>query len=91
MFLLKNKIDKNLSYYLKHNSYKKYRVLIKCNTLRDNIVKKIHTYKGDVLYSLEYCNIICCEHCFQQYIDTVREVVVVTVFEKPGFIGEKTC
>jgi subtilisin family serine protease len=59
MFLLKNKIDKNLSYYLDHNSYKKYRVLIKCNNLRDNIVKKIHTYKGDVLYSLEYSNIIC--------------------------------
>ena len=59
MFLLKNKLDKNLSYYLNHNSYKKYRVLIKCNNLRANIVKRIQSYKGDVLYSLEYSNIIC--------------------------------
>ena len=59
MFLLKNKIDKNLSYYLNNNSYKKYRVLIKCNNLRDNIVKKVHSYHGELLYSLEYSNIIC--------------------------------
>ena len=59
MFLLKNKIDKNLNYYLNNNSYKKFRVIIKCNNLKENVVKKIKSYKGELLYSLDYSNIIC--------------------------------
>ena len=59
MFSYKNKIDKNLSYYLENKSYKKYRVLIKCKNLQDGIAKKISSYKGDLYYSLKYSNLIC--------------------------------
>lgn len=59
MFSYKNKIDRNLSYYLDKKSYKKYRVLIKCKNLQDGISKKISSYKGELLYSLKYSKIIC--------------------------------
>ena len=59
MFSYKNKLDKNLSYYVNNKSYKKYRVLIKCRNLQDSIAKKITSYKGELLYSLKYPKIIC--------------------------------
>lgn len=59
MFLYKNKLDPNLSYYLKKNSYKNYRVLIKCKNFQNNIEKKITSYRGQVLYSLKISKIIC--------------------------------
>lgn len=59
MFLFKNKLDQNLNYYLNNNSYKKYRVIIKFNNLKDTIIKKIRSYKGELIYSLDYSNIIC--------------------------------
>ena len=59
MFSYKNKIDRNLNYYLNEMSYKKYRVLIKCKNLQDGIAKKILSYKGELIYSLKYAKIIC--------------------------------
>lgn len=59
MFSSKNKIDKNLKYYLSNHLYKKYRVLIHCKNFKDSIEKKIKSYNGEVLFSLDYSNIIC--------------------------------
>lgn len=59
MFSFKNKIDKDLKYYINNRSYKKYRVLIKCKNFKENISKKITSYKGELIHCLEYSNIIC--------------------------------
>lgn len=59
MFSSKNKIDKNLKYYLSKNLYKKYRVLINYKNFKESIEKKITSYGGTVLFSLKYSNIIC--------------------------------
>lgn len=59
MFSLKRKLDKNLNYYLSHRSFNTYRVLIKCKSLLNQIAKKVSKYKGTLIYSLEYSNIIC--------------------------------
>lgn len=40
MLWLKNKLDNNLRHALKNNYYKKYRVLIYCRNLKNNIEKK---------------------------------------------------
>lgn len=58
MFSFKNKLDYNLNIALKNNSYKKYRVLVKCKNLFSSIVKKISHFKGALIYSLDYCNIV---------------------------------
>lgn len=58
MFFLKSKIDPNLMSLIKENSYKKYRVLIKCKNLQDNTTKKISSYKGNLINSLEFSHII---------------------------------
>lgn len=59
MFSSKNKIDKNLKYYLSNNLYKKYRVLIHCKRFKDSVEKKVKSYRGEILFSLDYSNIIC--------------------------------
>jgi len=59
MLWLKNKLDNNLRHALKNNYYKKYRVLIYCRNLKNNIEKKIVSYKGNIIHSLTFCNVIC--------------------------------
>lgn len=59
MLWLKSKLDSNLRYALKNNYYKKYRVLIYCKNLKNNIEKKIVSYKGTIIHSLNLCNVIC--------------------------------
>lgn len=58
MFFLKSKIDPNLMNLIKQNAYKKYRVLIKCKSLQDSVEKKISSYKGALINSLEFSHII---------------------------------
>ena len=59
MFSFRNKIDSNLKYYIDNKIYKKYRVLIECKNLTKEIAKKISSYKGELIYILEYSNIVC--------------------------------
>lgn len=59
MFSFKNKIDPNLKYYLSNRLYKKYRVLIKCKNFTKEIARKISSYKGELIYILEYSSIVC--------------------------------
>ena len=59
MFSFKNKLDRNLQYYLKSKNYKEYRILIKYKNFGESLSKKIGSYKGTVLHSLEYSKIIC--------------------------------
>lgn len=59
MLSLKNKLDSNLRFFIDNRCYKNYRVLIKCKTLLDGISKKISSYKGTLLYTLKYSNIVC--------------------------------
>jgi len=59
MFFHKNKLDKNLNYYLSNNCYKKYRVLIKYKHLTDSILKKLASNKCEFLYTLHYSKILC--------------------------------
>ncbi|SFD19943.1 S8 family serine peptidase [Clostridium uliginosum] len=58
MFSYKNKLDCNLKYYMTHNSYKNYRVLIKYRNFQSSLEKKISSYKGKVHYIIECANII---------------------------------
>lgn len=59
MFFLKNKLDKNLLYHISNNNYKNYRVLIKYKNIKNSIIKKIQSSKGEVIYILDYSCIIC--------------------------------
>lgn len=64
MFSVTKKLEHNLRYFLDNNTYKRYRVLIKCKNLQDNIVKKISSYKNskvknELIYSLKYSSLIC--------------------------------
>lgn len=59
MFWFKNKLDKSLHHAMKNDFYKKYRVLIYCKNFKDNIEKKIKSYRGSVVHSIRQCSIIC--------------------------------
>jgi subtilisin family serine protease len=59
MFFHKNKLDKNLKYYLSNNCYRKYRVLIKYKHLTDSVIKKLSSNRCDFLYTLNYSKIFC--------------------------------
>lgn len=59
MFSLKNKINPELKQVINENLYKNYRVLIKCKHLQKNIESKISSYKGTLIRSFSYCDIIC--------------------------------
>ncbi len=58
MIFGKNKLDKNLEYFLNNNCYKNYRVLIKYEHTSNSIIKKISYSKG-LIYHLTYSKIIC--------------------------------
>ena len=60
MLLRKNKLDKNLEYFLDNNCYRKYRVLIKYEHTCTSIIKRI-TSSGGMIYHLLYSNIICAD------------------------------
>lgn len=58
MFSLKSKLDYNLKEALSNNSYKHYRVIIKCKNLREKVETKIKSYKAEVIQSMEICNCV---------------------------------
>ncbi|MBC5628641.1 S8 family serine peptidase [Clostridium sp. NSJ-6] len=59
MFSLNKKLDSNLKNYMKFNSSRSYRVLIKCRNFQDSIEKRISSYKGTVIRNINIDNIVC--------------------------------
>ncbi|MBU5488083.1 S8 family serine peptidase [Clostridium sp. MSJ-8] len=64
MFSVKKKLEHNLHRSLENNEYKRYRVLIQCKNLKENIIKKLSSSKNNkinnqLIYSLDYSNLIC--------------------------------
>jgi subtilisin family serine protease len=59
MFSFKNKLDHNLKTVMSNNSYKHYRVIIQCKSLRENVESKIKSYKAEVIRSIPSLNCIC--------------------------------
>ena len=58
MFSFKKKLELNLKNCISSKSSKDYRVIIKCKNFQDNIIKKIPTYKGEILHCIKDCNLI---------------------------------
>ncbi|MFL0247956.1 S8 family serine peptidase [Candidatus Clostridium stratigraminis] len=58
MFSIKNKLDPSLKIALSNNYYKHYRVIIQCKTLRENIEKKIKSFKAELIHSIPSLNCI---------------------------------
>lgn len=59
MFSLNKKLELNLKLCIENNPHNKYRVLIKYKRFKDNIIKKINSYKGEFINIIETCNLIC--------------------------------
>lgn len=59
LFSIKSKLDQSLKTEMSNNSYKNYRVIIQCKTLRENIEKKIKAYKAEIIHSIPSINCIC--------------------------------
>ncbi|WP_446898097.1 S8 family serine peptidase [Clostridium sp. LBM24168] len=59
MFSIKNKLDKNLKLALSKKHYKNYRVIIQCNSMLENIEKKIKRSGCNVICSISYINSVC--------------------------------
>ena len=59
MFSLNKKLELNLKLCIESNPHNKYRVLIKYKRFKDNIMKKISSYKGEFINIIETCNLIC--------------------------------
>lgn len=83
MFFTKNKIDRNLAYFLTNSQLKKFRVLIYCKAFKDTIIKKINTYRGTLLYNLKYSNLICAlvDRKAIQYLIEYPEISYITFDE----------
>lgn len=58
MFSLNRKLDVNLKNCISSKCQKDYRVIIKYKNFRNDIVKKIPAYKGEVIHNIDRCNII---------------------------------
>lgn len=58
MFSLKNKLNKDLKYYLDNHIYKNYRLIIHYKNLKENTEKKIMNLKGNILYSIPEINLV---------------------------------
>ena len=59
MFSLRKKLDNNLRLSLNSKFYSDYRVLIKYKNFKDNLCKKVSSYKGEVINTIDSCNLIC--------------------------------
>jgi subtilisin family serine protease len=62
MFSFKSKLDHELKSAMANGSYKHYRVIIHCKSLRENVEKKIKSYKSEVIRSIETLN------CFSAFL-----------------------
>lgn len=81
MFSLKNKLDSNLRHALDEKLYKNYRVNILCKNLQENIEKKVKTYKGTILRSINKADIITAvltPHAIERLIE-FPEVNYITI------------
>jgi serine protease AprX len=58
MFSLNRKLEPNLKACIMSKPYSNYRILIKYKRFQDSILKKINSYKGEVICHIEYCKII---------------------------------
>lgn len=58
MFSLNKKLDINLKNCMASKIRKNYRVIIKCSKFQDSIIKKISSYKGELIRNIKPCNII---------------------------------
>jgi len=58
LFSVKNKLDPSLKTAISNNYYKHYRVIIQCKTLRENIEKKIKSFKAELIHSIPTLNCI---------------------------------
>lgn len=58
MFPFKRKLEPNLKTCISCKSAKDYRVIIKCKNFQENIIKKIQSYRGEVLRCISGCNLI---------------------------------
>ena len=58
MFALKNKLCPSLKAAFEENCYKNYRVIIRCNSLQENIEKKITASRGTLIRSIKSINCI---------------------------------
>lgn len=58
MFSLKNKLCPSLKAVFSENCYKNYRVIIKCNSLQENIEKRIISSRGRLIRSIKSINCI---------------------------------
>jgi serine protease AprX len=56
MFSFKDKLDPVLKDCINNNSYKNYRVIVECRSIRENIENKIKTYKGQFIHSIPLIN-----------------------------------
>ena len=61
MFSSTKKLDPNLKFLLASSSMKEYRILIQYRNFPDSILKKIHSYRGNIIRKIESCNIICAQ------------------------------
>lgn len=56
MFAFKEKLDPALRDCIKSNSYKNYRVIIECRSMRESIENKIKSFKGNLIHSIPLAN-----------------------------------
>ena len=59
MFFLRKKLDSNLQDSLSSKFYSDFRVLVRYSNFKDNICKKILSYKGTVIHTIDSCKLIC--------------------------------
>lgn len=58
MFSLTRKLEPNLKACIMSKPYNNYRILIKYKRFQDSILRKISSYKGEVINHIEHCKII---------------------------------
>ncbi|MDV4150791.1 S8 family serine peptidase [Clostridium sp. AL.422] len=58
MFSSSRRLEANLKACLMSNPYNNYRILIKYKRFQDSIIKKISSYKGELINHIESCKII---------------------------------
>lgn len=59
MFSFRKKIDSNLRICLNSKYYSSHQVLIKYKNFKDSILKKISSYKGELISCVDSCCLIC--------------------------------
>lgn len=90
MFSIKNKLDPNLKLALNKNYYKNYRVIIQCNSLFENVQKRIKNHNCKLICSIPYINCLCAivnTHFLNRLIE-LPEVKYITWDIKANLCGK---